>query len=110
MASAGRRPGSQAAVQNDAIVVRNLELVSGGQHISADGTFAGRRRATITMTNVDLAEMPSVAPSLSSTGGSTPRALCGHYAGAAGQRRLPGQQGASGFDETFRHGDYKGPD
>lgn len=51
-------PGSQAAIQYgaDAVVVRDLRLVSGDQEIIADGTFGRRGDAlNVTMTNVDLA-------------------------------------------------------
>ncbi len=56
-------PGSQAAVQygDDAIVVRDLELVSGDQQISADGTFGRPGDALkITMRNVDLAAVDAL--------------------------------------------------
>jgi hypothetical protein len=56
-------PGSQTAVQygDDVIVVRGLELVSGDQQISADGTFGRPGDALkITMRNVDLAAVDTL--------------------------------------------------
>jgi translocation and assembly module TamB len=56
-------PGSQAAVQyaDEAIVVRGLDLVSGDQRISADGTFGRPGDALkITMRNVDLAAVDAL--------------------------------------------------
>ena len=56
-------PASQATVQyaNDAIVVRDLELVSGDQQITADGTFGRPGDAlNFTMRNVDLAAVDAL--------------------------------------------------
>ncbi len=56
-------PASQATVQysDDAIVVRDLELVSGDQQISADGTFGRPDDALrITLRNVDLAAVDAL--------------------------------------------------
>ena len=56
-------PASQATVQylNAAMVVRDLELVSGDQQIAADGTFGRPGDALkITMRNVDLAAVDAL--------------------------------------------------
>ena len=103
-------PGSQAAVRygDDAIVVRGLELVSGDQQISADGTFGRPGDALkITMRNVDLAAVDTLCSvPRSSKDGSTPPAF---LRGTAGRRcrATPSFRSVRSF-RNFQHETFAG--